>query len=63
MEGPDVFGGVMWVFTLGEPPDDLMEGFGRLTEDGTCDWVIWRIMNSRAEHFVDDTTVSAGWRG
>lgn len=50
----------MWVFTLGEPPLDLMEGFTRLTESGITDWVIWPIMNHRNQHFTDSDVISVG---
>lgn len=61
MEGPDVFGGIMWVFTLGTPPEDLMEGFARLTEAGTTDWVLIPIMKSVTSEFVNQDVVSVGF--
>lgn len=61
MEGPDLYRGIMWVFTLGEPPADLMEGFTRLTEGGTVDWVLIPIMQSVSDEFVDQDVVSVGF--
>ncbi len=60
MEGPDVRDGIMWVFTLGEPPADLIEGFTRLTESGVRDWVIFPIMNHVSAYFSDSDVISVG---
>ena len=59
-EGPAVGTGIMWVFTLGEPPIDLMDGFTRLTASGAVDWVIWPIMQHRDQYFADMDIISVG---
>lgn len=43
--GCDPRGLMSWVFTLGEPADDVWAAFRRMTESGYLDWVLIPIFN------------------
>lgn len=38
--GPDFRDGLMWIFTLGQPSDELMASLGGLMGVGNFDWVV-----------------------
>jgi hypothetical protein len=49
-DGPDATN-LLWAFTLGDPPDDLIERLTGYTEDGNLDWVVVPVYNDALESF------------
>jgi len=50
---PDYNDGLMWVFVMGQPSDELMASFGGLLGVGNFDWVIVPMKNAPATRVSD----------
>lgn len=59
--GADLRDGIMWVFTLGEPPEEMMASFVGLLGVGNMDWVIVPIPASDSHYFKDDAMAVIGF--
>lgn len=60
--GPDFADGVMWVFTVGEPSDDLMRSLAEVLDSGNRHWVLVPVMTPGLESFEKGEIAYAGIR-